>query len=54
MWYVPSCSALLQDRPDVMAKYVVRMEADASAYPVLLSNGNSIETGSLEVGGSLH
>ena len=36
-----------QDRPDVMAKYDVRLEADA-AYPVLLSNGN--EDGSGDAG----
>mmetsp|Transcript_10941 Transcript_10941/g.16337 ORF Transcript_10941/g.16337 Transcript_10941/m.16337 type:complete len:979 (+) Transcript_10941:26-2962(+) len=32
------------DRPDVMAKYRVRLEADKS-WPVLLSNGNQIEYG---------
>jgi aminopeptidase N len=30
------------DRPDVMARYAVRMEADRARYPVLLSNGNRI------------
>ncbi len=35
------------DRPDVMSVYTVRIEA-AKNYPVLLSNGNLIETGSLE------
>ncbi|KAK9094788.1 hypothetical protein Scep_026257 [Stephania cephalantha] len=39
-----------QDRPDVMAKYVCRVEADKSLYPVLLSNGNLIEQGDLEGG----
>jgi aminopeptidase N len=34
-----------QDRPDVMARFRVRIEADQSAYPVLLSNGNLLETG---------
>jgi aminopeptidase N len=29
-----------QDRPDVMAKWSVRIEADEAACPVLLSNGN--------------
>src|SRR5688572_16099488 len=28
------------DRPDVMARYTVRIEADRDRYPVLLSNGN--------------
>jgi aminopeptidase N len=28
------------DRPDVMAKYTTRIEADKGKYPVLLSNGN--------------
>ena len=28
------------DRPDVMARYAVRIEADRERYPVLLSNGN--------------
>jgi len=32
------------DRPDVMAKYLVRVEADKS-WPVLLSNGNLIDSG---------
>lgn len=38
-----------QDRPDVMAKYTCRIEADKTLYPVLLSNGNLIEQGDLEV-----
>ena len=38
-----------QDRPDIMAKYTVRIEADKSLYPVLLSNGNLAEQGDLEV-----
>ncbi|HEX6114759.1 MAG TPA: aminopeptidase N [Geminicoccaceae bacterium] len=40
------------DRPDVMARYRVRIEADQAAYPVLLANGNLIESG--EVGGGRH
>lgn len=40
---------LKQDRPDIMAKYTCRIEADKSLYPVLLSNGNLIEQGDLEV-----
>jgi len=38
------------DRPDVMAKFRVRVEAERSAYPVLLSNGNLIEAGGLSAG----
>jgi len=34
-----------QDRPDVMAKYRVRVEGDKAAYPVLLSNGNLVDQG---------
>ncbi|ONI07154.1 hypothetical protein PRUPE_5G103100 [Prunus persica] len=37
-----------QDRPDIMAKYTCRIEADKSLYPVLLSNGNLIEQGDVE------
>lgn len=33
------------DRPDVLAKYTVRLEADKNAYPVLLSNGNLLDSG---------
>ncbi|MGH8502467.1 MAG: aminopeptidase N [Gammaproteobacteria bacterium] len=33
------------DRPDVMARYTVTIEADAGRYPVLLSNGDRIESG---------
>ncbi|KAJ8609027.1 hypothetical protein CTAYLR_008707 [Chrysophaeum taylorii] len=33
------------DRPDVMSKYTVRVEADKDAYPVLLSNGNEVGKG---------
>ncbi|KAJ4954357.1 hypothetical protein NE237_011140 [Protea cynaroides] len=39
-----------QDRPDIMAKYTCRIEADKAIYPVLLSNGNLIEQGDLEGG----
>ncbi len=35
------------DRPDVMAKYTVMLRADKAKYPVLLSNGNLIESGDL-------
>ena len=38
------------DRPDVMARYTVSIEADRDRYPVLLSNGNRIEAEDLEGG----
>ncbi len=38
------------DRPDVLARYTVRIEADKTAYPRLLSNGNLVEHGDLEAG----
>lgn len=38
------------DRPDVMAKYTTRIEADRAAYPVLLGNGNLVQQGDLEAG----
>ncbi|MCK6394467.1 aminopeptidase N [Zoogloea sp.] len=38
------------DRPDIMARYTVRLEADAATCPVLLSNGNLLETGVLPGG----
>ena len=33
------------DRPDVLSKYRVRMEADRSQFPVLLTNGNPVASG---------
>ena len=39
------------DRPDVLAEFTTRVEADKK-YPVLLANGNLLETG--EVGESRH
>ena len=38
------------DRPDVLAVYTVRIEADKVSCPVLLANGNKIEEGELEEG----
>ena len=38
------------DRPDVLSKYTVRMEGDAKAYPILLSNGNRVAQGEGENG----
>ncbi len=36
------------DRPDVLSKYTVRLEAETSLYPVLLSNGNKKYSGKLK------
>jgi aminopeptidase N len=36
-----------QDRPDVMVRFRVRIEADRQRYPVLLSNGNPLGGGDL-------
>ncbi len=33
------------DRPDVLARFKVRIEADAAQYPVLLANGNLLAKG---------
>jgi len=38
------------DRPDVMAVYTTRIEADRAQAPVLLANGNLIESGDLPGG----
>lgn len=35
------------DQPDVMAKYTTTITADEQQYPVLLSNGNLVESGTL-------
>ena len=39
-----------QDRPDVMARFTTRIEADRETCPVLLSNGNLVEQGGLDHG----
>ncbi len=44
------CITFYPDRPDVMARFRTRIEADRGAYPVLLSNGNPVEQGELENG----
>jgi aminopeptidase N len=36
------------DRPDVMANYTVTLRADKAKYPVLLSNGNLVDSGAME------
>jgi aminopeptidase N len=33
------------DRPDVLSRYTVRMDADAAQFPILLTNGNAVATG---------
>lgn len=38
------------DRPDVMTRYEVTIEADKARYPVLLSNGNAVARGEGENG----
>ena len=40
------------DRPDVMASYSVTLRADKQKYPVLLSNGNLVDSGPLEGAGN--
>jgi len=40
------------DRPDVLSRYRVRMEADESRFPVLLANGNPVAAG--RSGGGRH
>ena len=36
------------DRPDILSKYTVRIEANKSVYPILLSNGNIIKKNNLK------
>jgi aminopeptidase N len=38
------------DRPDVLSRFTVRIEADKAAYPRLLSNGNLMSSGDLPGG----
>ncbi|MCW9055818.1 MAG: aminopeptidase N [Gammaproteobacteria bacterium] len=38
------------DRPDVMAKFTTTIVADKEKYPVLLSNGNPVDSGELDEG----
>lgn len=42
------------DRPDVLSRYRVRIEADRQHYPVLLSNGNLIRAGVLDSDSGRH
>src|SRR5690606_5878150 len=38
------------DRPDMLSVYTVRIEADAKDAPLLLSNGNLVQSGALDGG----
>jgi len=38
------------DRPDVLSRYSVRMEADKAIYPILLANGDPVDNGDLRGG----
>jgi aminopeptidase N len=38
------------DRPDVLSRYRVKLTADKTRYPVLLSNGDPIDNGDLDGG----
>jgi aminopeptidase N len=38
------------DRPDIMSVFTVKIIADKTAYPILLSNGNAIERGDMDAG----
>ncbi|KAL8454321.1 hypothetical protein Emag_001480 [Eimeria magna] len=42
------------DRPDVLARFQVRLEANAEKYPVLLSNGNKVDEGTVYGNPSRH
>jgi aminopeptidase N len=39
-----------QDRPDSLSRYSVRMEADKTAFPTVLSNGDPIDAGDIANG----
>jgi aminopeptidase N len=43
-----------QDRPDVLSKYTVYLEGKKELFPVLLSNGNLIQSGVCPVNSSNH
>jgi aminopeptidase N len=38
------------DRPDILSRYSVRLEADKARFPVLLANGDPVEQGDLPEG----
>lgn len=37
-----------QDKPDILSRYTTTITADESRYPILLSNGNLIDSGKLD------
>ncbi|VVC76098.1 Aminopeptidase N [Aquicella siphonis] len=39
-----------QDKPDVLSRYTTTITAEESRFPILLSNGNPVESGKLENG----
>jgi len=39
-----------QDRPDVMSQFTTKITADKSRYPVMLSNGNLVDSGETDDG----
>src|SRR3569623_3203141 len=41
---------IFPDQPDVLSKYSVRMEGDATRFPILLSNGNRVGSGEADNG----
>ena len=59
--YVTQCEAMgfrcityFPDRPDVLSKYKVRITANKEKFPVLLSNGNLVESGEVIGDASRH
>ena len=44
------CITYFLDRPDVLTNFTVKITADKEKYPVLLSNGNLIDSGDLDDG----
>jgi len=42
------------DRPDILSKYKVKLVADATAFPILLSNGNLISSGKSSTSDNKH
>jgi aminopeptidase N len=49
-WEVVRPSPYSQDRPDVMSVFTTTITADKAKYPVLLSNGNLVDSGELDGG----
>ncbi len=44
------CITYFQDRPDNLATYNVRIEADKAMFPITLANGNLVDAGELDNG----